>query len=220
MSVTLFIWQLFCLNLRIINKPANNLLACDMRGTHYIILLVLLLSGLFYSCQKDSQDMVASTVLKADSSSTLTLSSPGNYLAVKGTLKITLPDTTYSFDASRDSVAFVSISSGGNQYFGITAINKAHTMSFGISSAGNASSNISSTVAGSQLLFSRVGKPNVEYTLPQSSAVQDAGKINLVTFKKDSVLATGTFSTVLTTDTTKIGSKLYKTKGTFSLQLK
>jgi hypothetical protein len=185
--------------------------------TQYVLLLALLLSGMLYSCQKDNQDMVT-TSTKADSS-TLTLNTPGNYLAVKGTLKISLPDSTYTFDAAKDSIAFVNVSAGDTQYFGITAINKAHNMSFGISSAGNATANVNSPVAGTQLLLSRVNKPNVEYTLPQNVTSEDFGKINLTAYKKDSVLAKGTFYTFLTPNS-KTGQPAYKVKGTFSLQLK
>jgi len=190
-----------------LNTPVNR----------YLILFIFLLTGMIYSCQKDSQDVVATTP-PAKTDSTLTLSTPGNYLAIKGTLKISLPDSTYSFDASRDSIAFINVHSGDTQYFGITAINKEHNMSFGISSAGNAASNINSVVAGSQLLLSHVDQPNVEYTLPQNITSNDFGKISLVTFKQDSVLATGTFYTFLISGN-KTGVP-YKVKGTFSLQLK
>jgi len=189
-----------------LNTPVNR----------YLILFAFLLTGMLFSCQKDNQDVVAATPAKTDS--TLTLNTPGNYLAVKGTLKISLPDSTYSFDASRDSVAFINVHSGDTQYFGITAINKEHNMSFGISSVGNAVSNINSAVAGSQLLLSHADQPNVEYTLPQNITSNDFGKISLVTFKQDSVLATGTFYTFLTSGN-KTGAP-YKVKGTFSLQLK
>lgn len=185
--------------------------------TKYLLLFALLLSGMLYSCQKDNQDMVT-TSSKTDSS-TLIANMPGNYLAVKGTLKISLPDSTYTFDASKDSVAFVNMSSGDTQYFGITAINKEHSMSFGISSAGNAAKNVNSPVAGTQLLLSRVNKPNVEYTLPQNVDSLDFGKITLTAYKQDSVLAKGTFYTFLTPDS-KTGQPAYKVKGTFSLQLK
>jgi hypothetical protein len=174
---------------------------------------------MFYSCQKDSQDMVAATPQSKTDSSTVTLNTPGNDLAVKGILKISLPDSTYTFDASRDSIAFVNVSSGNTQYFGITAINKEHSMSFGISSAGSVAINVNNPVAGSQLLLSQANKPNVAYTLPQNIASQDFGKISLVAYKQDSVLAKGTFYTFLTADS-KTGTPPYKVKGTFSLQLK
>jgi hypothetical protein len=188
-------------------------------ATRYLFLFVLLLAVMFYSCQKDSQDVVASTPQAKTDTATVTLNTPGNDLALKGTLKISLPDSTYTFDASRDSIAFVNVNSGNTQYFGITAINKEHSMSFGISSAGSAVSNSNSPVAGSQLLLSRVNKPNLAYTLPQSIASKDFGKISLTAYKQDSLLAKGTFYTFLTTgingDTTT-----RKVKGTFSLQLK
>lgn len=192
----------------------------NTRGTRYLLLFAFLLSGALYSCQKDNQDLVAATIspTKADSS-TLTLNTPGNDLAVKGTLKISLPDSTYVFDASRDSIAFVNVSSGDTQYFGITAINAAHNMSFGISSAGSAVANINNPVAGSQLLLSQANQPNLTYTLPQNIASHDFGKISLSVYKQDSVLAKGTFYTFLTTGNN--GDTIArKVKGTFSLQLK
>lgn len=187
--------------------------------TKYVLLLAFVLSGMLYSCQKDNTDMVSATTSTKTDSSTLTLNSPGNYLAVKGTLTISLPDSTYTFDAAKDSIAFVNVSSDDSQYFGITAINKAHNMSFGISSPGNAKANANSPVAGTQLLLSRVNKPNIEYTLPQNVTSQDFGKISLTAYKQDSVLAKGTFYTFLTPDS-KTGEPAYKVKGTFSLQLK
>jgi hypothetical protein len=190
------------------------------RATRYLLLLAFLLSAVLYSCQKDSQDPVVTTASTKTDSATLTLNTPGNYLAVSGTLKISLPDSTYTFDASRDSIAFVNVSSGDKRYFGITAINKEHNMSFGISSPGNAASNFNSPVAGSQLLLNSVNRPNVEYTLPQNVAAQDFGKIDLVAYKQDSLLAKGTFYTFLTADDKAGTPTTYKVKGTFTLQLK
>lgn len=184
------------------------------RFTKFIVLAFLLLSGVVVSCQKDGE-------IKDDASSKSdsTFTSPDNYLAVKGTLKITLPDTTYSFDAATDSIAFVNVHNGNNQYFGITAINKAHNMSFGISSSGYALSNISTDVAGSQFILQPSNKPINQYALINSANVQDYGKINLGAYKQDSVLAKGTFYTYLV----KSGidsTAAVKVKGAFSLQLK
>ena len=192
----------------------------NIKVTRYLLLFAFLLPVMLYSCQKDNQDMVAATTsqLKTDSS-TVTLNTPGNDLAVKGTLKISLPDSTYVFDASRDSIAFINVSSGNTQYFGITAINAAHNMSFGISSAGSAAANSNSAVAGGQLLLSRVNGPNLTYTLPQNVASHDFGKISLTAYKQDSLLARGTFYTFLTTSD-KGDTTVRKVKGTFSLQLK
>jgi len=184
------------------------------RFTKLVIVLFLLLSGMIISCQKD-QEVSDSSSAKSDT----TFTSPDNYLAVKGTLKITLPDTTYSFNASTDSIAFVNVHNGNNQYFGITAINKAHNMSFGISSGGYALSNITTDVAGSQFILQGAGnKPVNQYALVNTANVQDYGKISLGAYKQDSVLAKGTFYTYLLKS--GINSTPVKVKGTFTLQLK
>jgi len=192
----------------------------NKRFTKYFIIFILLLSGMIVSCQKDQDnDVTVNSNLSADSSSMSALTTPGNYLAVKGSLKITIQDSTYTFDAAHDSIAFVNVHSGSSQYFGITAINKAHNMSFGISSAGNAQSNINTAVAGSQFLIRSSNKPDISFALSQFAASQDFGKISLSTYKQDSVLAKGTFYTFLAKDA-KVTSPFYKVKGTFSLQLK
>lgn len=174
------------------------------------------------SCQKD-QDISGAAVnqtVNADSLAALnSLNAPGNYLAVKGSLKITLQDSTYIFDAAHDSIAFVSVHAGSNQYYGITAINKAHNMSFGISSPGAALSNSSSVIAGSQLLLRNNNKPDVEYALTKYAVLKDFGKISLTSYKQDSTLARGTFYTFLAKDE-KANSPVYKVKGVFSLQLR
>jgi len=188
-----------------------------VRFTRIFIVTALLLSGLIVSCQKDQDDVaVQSSAAKTDTS--LTLAGPGNYLALKGTLKITIEDSTYTFDAAVDSIAFVNVRSGNGQYFGITAINKAHSMSFGISSSGYAATNLVSPVAGGQFLLSEADKPNTEYALPKLVSSGDFGKISIITFKQDSVLAKGTFYTFLSKDD-KPGTAS-KVKGTFNLQLK
>jgi len=190
----------------------------NKRFTKFFIVFLLLLSGMIVSCQKDQVEGDETSVnTKADSS--LTLNSPGNNLAVKGTLKLTILDSTYTFDAAKDSIAFVTVSSGNDQYFGITAINKEHNMSFGISSAGKALSNLTSTVAGSQFLLSHDKMPNIEYALTKYVNTEDFGKINITSYKQDSTLAKGTFYTFLAKDA-KPNAPFYKVKGTFSLQLK
>lgn len=186
----------------------------NKRFTQYFILLFLLLSGVIVSCQKD-QEVKDDAASKSDT----TFTSPDNYLAAKGTLKITLQDSTYSFDAATDSIAFVNVHNGNNQYFGITAINKAHNMSFGISSSGYALSNINTNVAGSQFILKPNNKSINQYALTDSTGVQDYGKISLAAYKQDSILAKGTFYTYLV----KAGLTkpvTYKVKGTFSLKLK
>ena len=190
----------------------------NKRFTKFFIVFLLLLSGMIVSCQKDQVEGDETSVnTKADSS--LTLNSPGNNLAVKGTLKLTILDSTYTFDAAKDSIAFVTVSSGNDQYFGITAINKEHNMSFGISSAGKALSNLTSTVAGSQFLLSHDKMPNIEYALTKYVNTEDFGKINITSYKQDCTLAKGTFYTFLAKDA-KPNAPFYKVKGTFSLQLK
>lgn len=186
----------------------------NKRFTQYFILIFLLLSGVIVSCQKDQE-------IKDDASGKLdtTFTSPDNYLAVKGTLKITLQDSTYSFDAATDSIAFVNVHNGNNQYFGITAINKAHNMSFGISSSGYALSNINTNVAGSQFILKPDRGIADQYALTDSATVQNYGKISLGAYKQDSVLAKGTFYTYLVK--AGLGKPItYKVKGTFSLRLK
>jgi hypothetical protein len=186
----------------------------NKRFTQYFILIFLLLSGVIVSCQKDQE-----VKDDASSKSDTTFTAPDNYLAAKGTLKITLQDSTYSFDAATDSIAFVNVHNGNNQYFGITAINKAHNMSFGISSGGYALSNINTDVAGSQFILKPDKGTIDQYALTDSTTVQDYGKISLGAYKQDSVLAKGTFYTYLV----KAGlgkPTTYKVKGTFSLRLK
>jgi hypothetical protein len=195
----------------------------NTRFTRYFMFFALLLSGAIVSCQKDDDVKTmnaANQVNVADSNAAVAnLTEPNNYLAVKGTLKISIQDSTYSFDASRDSIAFVNVKSNGTQYFGITAINKSHNMSFGISSAGYAISNSTNEVAGSQFIFKRDNKPDIQFSLTQFASSQDFGKISLTSFKKDSVLAVGTFYTFLAKDA-KPTSPFYRVKGTFSLKLK
>ncbi|MFI5157653.1 MAG: hypothetical protein ACHQF4_02240 [Sphingobacteriales bacterium] len=184
------------------------------RFTKYFIVIFFLLSAAIVSCQKD-QEIKDDAAGKSDT----TFTAPDNYLATKGTLTVILQDSTYSFDAATDSIAFVNVHNDNNQYFGITAINKAHNMSFGISSGGYALSNINTTVAGSQFILKPDKGAIDQYALTDSASVQDYGKINLSTYKQDSVLAKGTFYTYLVK--TGLGKPVtYKVKGTFSLRLK
>jgi hypothetical protein len=187
-----------------------------------IILVVLFLSVVIVSCQKDQDADPSPTkyALKSDSVTTIGLvNSPGNYLAVRGTLKITVEDSTYTFDATKDSIAFVNVHLDSNKYFGITAINKEHTVSFGISSSGVASANINSTIAGCQLLFNKDDKPGLQYTLTKYANAKDLGKMNLVQYLQDTTLTKGTFFTLLAKDG-KPNSPFYKVEGSFNLQLK
>jgi len=183
------------------------------RFTKCVLFIALLLSGMMMSCQKDADVKDSDTSGKADSA---IFTSPNNYLAVKGTLTITIQDSTYSFDAAHDSIAFVNVHSGNSQYFGITAINKAHNMSFGISSAGYALGSISTAVAGSQFILKPDSKPGVQFALTDDAAVKDFGKLSLDTYKKDSILAKGTFYTYLAAGDV-LKSAPVKVKGTFNL---
>jgi len=184
-----------------------------------IVFLFLLLTA-FTACQKeDGKPIGLKAGSKTDSLNTaINLNAPGTFLAAKGLLKITVEDSTYIFDAAKDSIAFVSVVIDSSKYFGITAINKAHTLSFGISSAGVAGADINSVIAGSQLLFSDDDRPEVQYTLSKYLSTRDMGKINLIKFQQDSTLTKGTFYTILS----KHGktSSFYKTTGTFDLRLK
>ena len=182
------------------------------RSTYFFIFIALLFSCLVFSCQKDDGVKDASAV-KPDS----TFSAPDNYLAVKGTLTITIQDSTYSFDAAHDSVAFINVHSGDSSYFGITAINKAHNMSFGISSIGHAVSSAVTAVAGSQFILRPDNKPNIQYALTDHAIGNDFGKISITGYKQDSLLAKGTFYTFLAKGDV-LKTPAAKVKGTFNLQ--
>jgi hypothetical protein len=196
----------------------------SIRFTKWFISFTLLLSVMISSCQKDESVKDMDTVKKTaatDSASSLgTLNTPGNFLAGKGTLTIKIEDSTYTFDAARDSIAFINVHNGDNKYFGVTAINKAHTMSFGISSIGLASANVTSKVAGSQFLFSADDKkPLLQYTLTQYAGRDDSGKVSIEKYNTENVIAKGTFFTFLAKDD-KANSPFYRVEGSFELQLK
>jgi uncharacterized protein YdeI (BOF family) len=178
------------------------------------ILIALLFSVAIISCQKDqSVDLTVEKVaVKADTSNT-----SGNFLAVSGLLNVTMGDSTYTFDAAKDSIAFINVNIDSNKYFGITAINKQHTMSFGISSPGVAAPNLTNTIAGSQLLFN-TGKKSTEYTLSETADESESNQISLAKYMQDSVLTKGTFTTVMMN---KDGKQAPSTvKGSFNLLIK
>ncbi|MBS1525207.1 MAG: hypothetical protein JST19_06135 [Bacteroidetes bacterium] len=185
-----------------------------------LLSFVFVVVAAFSSCQKDDSvgkpDALAQ--MQADSAQKLSLvSAPGNYLAGKGTLKVKLPDTTYTFDATRDSIAFVNINIDGEAYFGLTAINKAHTISFGISSPGSPIAETQSSVAGCQfLLHTPADKADQEFTLTRNVVSKDFGTITLDKYNQDTLLAKGTFHTYLT----KKNSALVVADGTFELKMK
>ena len=197
-----------------------------MRFSKLFVSSLLLIMVMISSCQKDESVKDMDTVkpqLNAgiDSASAANVvNNPDNFLASKGTLKITIKDSTYTFDAATDSVAFINVHSGDSKYFGITAINKAHTMSFGISSIGFASANTTSKVAGSQFLFKAEDKkPELQYTLTQFVGQDDSGKISIDKYNNDNLIAKGTFFTFLAKDD-KADSPFYRVEGSFELQLK
>lgn len=192
--------------------------------TKCFFLLILPVMVAVSSCQKDAEvkDMDdAKTATSKDSVSSVNIiNTPGNFLAGKGTLKVTIEDSTYIFDAVKDSIAFINVHDGDNKYFGITAINKAHNMSFGISSSGLASVKKSSEVAGSQFLFKiDEKKPLLQYTLTKYAGQQDFGKIDMNEYNNESMIAKGTFFTFLAKDD-KSDSPFYRVEGNFELQLK
>lgn len=172
------------------------------------------------SCQKDGSDngiAQKQAVLKADS--VLATVTPGNYLALKGILTLTVKDSTYTFDATQDSVAFVNMMVGDDHYFGITAINKAHTMSFGISSKGVASAGVSRAIEGSQLILRPDAMHNQQYSLTRFTEPGDEGNIKMLDYRRDSILAKGSFVTFLATDD-KEGAPFYRVEGKFDLKIK
>lgn len=194
--------------------------------TKWFILLMLSVSVSVSSCQKDSEvkdiDEAKSTAVtgKDSISAVNIINTPGNFLAGKGTLKVTIEDSTYLFDAAKDSIAFINVSDGNNKYFGITAINKAHNMSFGISSSGLATVKASSDVAGSQFLFKVDDKkPLLQYTLTRYAGQQDFGKIDMDDYNHEGMIAKGTFFTFLAKDD-KSDSPFYRVEGSFELKLK
>jgi hypothetical protein len=193
----------------------------NKKYTYFIFILCVFLLAVITSCQKDpAVKETISNTLTADSTK-ITLNVSGNYLAATGTLKIKIKDSTYTFDASRDSIAFINVHSDTEtRYFGITAINKEHTMSFGISSAGVANSNTNSDVAGSQFLLSlRNDGQTQQYSLSKYSDEKDFGNINIVQYNQGGVLARGSFFTFLAKDN-NADSPFYKVEGSFELYLK
>jgi hypothetical protein len=192
--------------------------------TKWFFLLGLAISVALTSCQKDEEvkDIsAAKTSSSKDSVSAVNIiNTPGNFLAGKGILKVTIEDSTYTFDASKDSIAFINVHNGDNKYFGITAINKAHNMSFGISSLGLASVKTGNDVAGSQFLFKvDEKKPLLQYTLTKYAGQQDFGKIDMDQYNQENMIAKGTFFTFLAKDD-KSDSPFYRVEGSFELQLK
>ncbi|ASU33153.1 hypothetical protein MuYL_1255 [Mucilaginibacter xinganensis] len=175
------------------------------------------------SCQKDS-DVKDNSALKASiAADSIATSSPGNFLAAAGTLTLKIQDSTYVFDASKDSIAFINVRDeidDSKRYFGITAINKDHNMSFGISSSGLVHDNKNGDIAGSQFLLSPGYKePGFQYSLSKYAGQKDFGNIHVDKYNQDSVLAKGTFHAFLAAGD-KASAPVYKVEGSFDLKLK
>jgi hypothetical protein len=183
------------------------------------ILFVFILSAVI-SCQKDENVKTEppAKVSVADTSQT-EVSMTGSVLAVKGELKITVEDSTYIFDASRDSIAFVNLSTDDAHYYGLTAINKEHTVSFGISSGGFPTITLPGNIAGGQFIISRPDKENLQYTLSAEGSTNSFGTLHIDAYRRDSTLAKGSFQTFMSKDI-KDSSSISRIEGEFDLQLK
>ena len=195
-----------------------------VRFTKLLISFFMILLVVISSCQKDpalKDTNIEKTNLNADSANVSTITSSGNYLAASGILTIKFKDSTYVFDASRDSIAFVNVQVvDSTRYFGITAINKEHTISFGVSSSGFISGNINSAIAGSQLLLKPdENKTGLQYSLSRYASEKKFGTINILQYKQGNELAKGTFFTFLAKDD-KFNAPFYKVEGRFDLRLK
>jgi len=185
--------------------------------------LVVLTMAVISACQKDAA--VTDGDIKKTSADSANVSSvvlsPGNYLATAGTLRVVINDSTYTFDAGKDSIAFINVHEGdNNNYFGITAINKQHTLSFGISASGFANSSINAAVAGGQLLLNPdESKPLQQYSLSKFTGQKDFGAISIDKYRQGNQLAKGSFVTFLAKDE-KANTPFYRVTGSFDLQLK
>jgi hypothetical protein len=193
--------------------------------TRLLISLSIVMMVVVSACQKDAA--VTDTDIKKNSLGTDSANvssvvlSPGNYLATAGTLRVVINDSTYTFDAGKDSIAFINVHEGdNNNYFGITAINKQHTLSFGISASGFANSSINAGVAGSQLLLNPdERKPLQQYSLSKFAGQKDFGAITIDKYRQGNQLAKGSFVTFLAKDE-KANTPFYRVTGNFDLQLK
>lgn len=179
---------------------------------------LVLLSVVITACQKD-EGVTKTDPQATDSIKTSAAHPPGNYLAGSGTLTVKFKDSTYTFNAAQDSIAFVNISIDGEQYYGITAINKSHTLSFGISSPGAPIDQVSSSVSGAQFLLKGATRKNLEYTLTQSSQELKSGAIAIEKYNQELTLARGTFHFQLATDS-KTSTPSYSVEGSFDLKMK
>ncbi|PAW94982.1 hypothetical protein CKK33_16345 [Mucilaginibacter sp. MD40] len=188
--------------------------------TKWCLLWIVAVALFASACQKDTKDQAVENkknALQADSA--LALNPNDNFLASSGVLTLKMRDTTYTFDASKDSVAFVNMHVEDNRYFGITAINKAHNLSFGISSKGAAADSITKAIAGGQLIVVNDGLHSKQYTLVPYAKPGDVGTLKLVSYMRNDTLAKGSFFTFLAADNDS-PSQLYRVDGTFELKLK
>lgn len=177
------------------------------------LLVAIFFSAVIVSCQKDEQPADGALVkplVKPDTSD-----NSGNFFARKGTLSITVDDSTYTFDATKDSIAFINVNIDSNKYFGLTAINRAHTISFGISSPGFAGPELDNMIAGGQLLFNVDGKHIEQLALSKNAGNNLLNAIHLNRYMQDSVLTKGTFTTLMSKKDDD-GSE-YVVSGTFNL---
>ena len=185
------------------------------RFTITLIFSLALLLMVLSSCQKDPE-VLAAVKPKTD---TLITTPGGNLLASTGTLTIKFRDSTYTFDAAKDSIAFIQVNTSSKEkYFGITAINKAHNLSFGISSPGAAVSSIKANVAGSQLLLKSIDESFLQYSLSGLNADKAFSNFNVVQYNTGKLLAKGTFTVFLSPENILTPGR-YKAEGSFDLRL-
>ncbi len=182
----------------------------------YNILCLILLSLAITSCQKEQ--FKDTQVNEINPNLLAKISMPGNYLASSGILTVTLKDSTYVFDAQKDSIAYVNLYMDNKTYFGITAINKDHTLSFGISSPGFAQSNSIKNIAGSQFILTKGKSDNIQYALTQQADKQRISNMSLTAYAQDSTMAKGTFIAFLTPNV-KSDSSFYHVQGKFDLKI-
>jgi hypothetical protein len=182
-----------------------------MRFFKFVFAILICITAV-WSCKKDAS-VNYNTVEKI--AKTDTSDNSGNFLATSGSLDITVGGTTYTFNAAKDSIAFINVNIDSNKYFGITAINSEHTMSFGISSPGFAGPQLANTIAGGQLLFSKNGSR--QYTLAQRRGYGLFNQITLDKYMQDSLITSGTFNTVMI-NKNGTDSTVVKVKGSFNLQ--
>lgn len=187
-----------------------------MRVLYYIFCL-LLLSAVMVSCQKE-QNLKDTQLNEINPNLLAKISMPGTYLASSGILTVTIKDSTYVFDAKKDSIAYVNLYLDNKTYFGITAINKEHTLSFGISSPGFAQANQRKDIAGSQFIVSAGNTANIQYALTPSASLQRISTISFNRYAQDTTMAKGNFIAYLT-PSMKSDSSFYQVKGEFDLKL-